>query len=131
MVWGADEAIQRVQDNVRRAKSRAERYPALQSALDGVRGGAVSVRRDLSVEVDASGVLRNLRIGDGALERGGDRLAVEIFELIGKATREARARTLAATTEIMGDDDPIVKTIAAALDARNADDELGHPGSAR
>lgn len=131
MVWGADETIQRVQDDVRRAQSRAERYPALQSALDGVRGGAISVRRDLSVEVDASGVLRDLRIGDGALERGGDRLAGEIFDLIGKATREARARTLAATTEIMGEDDPIVKTIAGELDARNADDDLGRPGGRR
>lgn len=52
MVWGADEAEQRIQDGVRRAQQRAERYPALQSAIDGVRGKAVSVRRDLSVEVE-------------------------------------------------------------------------------
>jgi len=128
MVWGADEAVQRVQDDVRRAQQRAERYPALQSAIDGVRGKAVSIRRDLSVEVDAAGVLRDLRIADSALDRGGDRLAAEIFELMGKATRQARADTLAATTEIMGDDDPIVKTIAADLEARNAGDELGRSG---
>lgn len=128
MVWGADEAVQRVQDDVRRALQRAERYPALQSTIDGVRGKATSIRRDLSVEVDAAGVLRDIRIGDSALDRGGDRLAAEIFELMGKATRQARADTLAATTEIMGEDDPIVKTIAADLEARNAGDELGRSG---
>lgn len=128
MVWGADEAIQRVQDDVRRAQQRAERYPALQSAIDGVRSKAVSIRRDLSVEVDAAGVLRGLQIGDSALERGGDRLASEIFELMGKATKQARADALAATTEIMGEDDPIVRTIAADLEARNAGDDLGRSG---
>lgn len=47
---------------------------------------------------------------------------------MGKATKQARAETLAATTEIMGEDDPIVRTIAANLEARNAGDELGRPG---
>jgi len=129
MVWGADEAIERVAEDVRRAQQRAERYPTLQSAIDGVRGRAMSIRRDVSVEVDAAGVLKDLRIGDTALDRGGDRLAAEIFELISKATKQARAETLSATMEIMGEDDPIVKTIAADLEARNAGDELGRPGS--
>lgn len=131
MVWGADEAIERVQDDVRRAQQRAERYPALQSAIDGVRGRAVSIRRDLSVEVDAAGVLKDLQIGDTALDRGGDRLSAEIFELIGKATKQARAEVMNATTEIMGEDDPIVKTIAADLEARNAGDDLGRSGGPR
>lgn len=129
MVWGADEAIERVTEDVRRAQQRAERYPALQSAIDGVRGRAMSLRRDVSVEVDAAGVLKDLRIGDTALDRGGDRLAAEIFELMSKAVKQARAETLSATMEIMGEDDPIVKTIAADLEARNAGDELGRPGS--
>lgn len=89
----------------------------------------MSIRRDVSVEVDAAGVLKDLRIGDTALDRGGDRLAAEIFELMSKATKQARTETLSATTEIMGEDDPIVKTIAADLEARNAGDELGRPGS--
>ncbi len=129
MVWGADEAIERVAEDVRRAQQRAERYPALQSAIDGVRGRAMSIRRDVSVEVDAAGVLKDLRIGDTALDRGGDRLAAEIFELMSKATKHARADIMNITTEIMGEDDPIVKTIAADLEARNAGDELGRPGS--
>jgi len=131
MAWGADEAIERVQEDVRRAQQRAERYPALQSAIDGVRGKAISIRRDLSVEVDAAGVLKDLRIGDTALDRGGDRLAAEIFELVGKATKQARADVMKVTTEIMGEDDPIVKTIAADLEARNAGDELGSAGDLR
>jgi len=131
MVWGADDAIERIQEDVRRAQQRAERYPALQSAIEGVRGRAVSARRDLSVEVDAAGVLKDLRIGDTALDRGGDRLTTEIFELIGKATKQARTAVMDATTEIMGDDDPIVRTIAADIEARNAGDDLGRTGGGR
>ncbi len=122
-MWGADEAIARVEDDVRRAQQRAERYPALQASIDAVRGSAVSIRRDLSVEVDAGGVLRDLRIADAALDRGGERVASEILDLVAKATRTARAKTLEATTEIMGADDPIVTTIAQQLDARNAADD--------
>lgn len=91
----------------------------------------MSIRRDLSVEVDAAGILKDLKIGDTALDRGGDRLAAEIFELMNKATKLARADVMNATTEIMGEDDPIVKTIAADLEARNAGDELGRPGGPR
>ena len=131
MVWGADEAAQKVRDDVQRAQQRAERYPALQAAIDEVRSRAVSVRRDLSVEVDAAGVLRDLSIGDSALDRGGARLAAEIIDLTRKATRQAHTATLAATTEIMGEDDPIVKTIAADLVARETDEAHGRSGGMR
>ncbi|PTT20562.1 hypothetical protein DBR36_05635 [Microbacterium sp. HMWF026] len=122
-MWGADEAIARVEDDVRRAQQRAERYPALQASIDAVRGSAVSIRRDLSVEVDAGGVLRDLRIADAALYCCKQQAASEILELVAKATRTARAKTLEATTEIMGADDPIVATIAQQLEARNAADD--------
>ncbi len=89
----------------------------------------MSIRRDLSVEVDAGGVLRDLRIADAALDRGGERVASEILELVAKATRVARAKTLEATTEIMGADDPIVTTIAQQLDARNAADDAPAGGA--
>ena len=58
-------------------------------------------------------------------------MSAEIFELIGKATKQARAEVMNATTEIMGEDDPIVKTIAADLEARNAGDDLGRSGDPR
>jgi hypothetical protein len=120
MFGSADEAIARVEDDVRRAQERAARYPLLQSAIDDVRVRSSSPRRELSVEVDAAGVLRSLDITDDALDLGGRRLGEEVLALIEAARRDARARTLALTTEIMGDDDPIVKTIAADLEAQES-----------
>lgn len=62
MFEDADEAIARVEEDVRRARERAARYPPLQAAIDGVRARAVSPHRDLAVEVDAAGILRDLTI---------------------------------------------------------------------
>lgn len=118
MVFGdADAAIARVEEDVRRAQQRAERYPALQAAIDDVRARAVSSRRDVAVEVDAGGILRSLEISDAALTRSGRQVSEEVMALIAAASRDARAETLALTTEIMGEDDPIVKAVAADLEA--------------
>ncbi|MBZ4488095.1 YbaB/EbfC family nucleoid-associated protein [Microbacterium sp. cx-55] len=114
----ADAAILRVEEDVRRAQQRAERYPALQAGIDEVRARAVSLRRDIAVEVDASGVLRNLEISDAALDRGGRQVSREVMALLSAAHRDARAKTLALTAEIMGEDDPIVKAVAADLEAQ-------------
>lgn len=128
---GADAAIARVEEDVRRAQQRAQRYPALQAALDGVRARATSPRRDLAVEVDAAGVLRDLTIHDDAFERGGANVAQEILGLIERARTDARSQTLAHTTELMGADDPIVKAIAADLEAQESGDHGWRAGGVR
>ena len=51
MYENPDEAIARVEEDVRRAQQRAARYPKLQKSIDGVRVRVVSSRRDLAVEV--------------------------------------------------------------------------------
>jgi DNA-binding protein YbaB len=127
----ADEAIARVEEDVRRAQQRAARYPQLQAAIDAVRARATSPRRDLSVEVDAAGVLRDLTIDDDAFERGGAKVAQEILELIERARSDARRQTLAHTTELMGADDPIVKAVAADLEAQETGDHRWRAGGAR
>lgn len=130
MFDSSDEAIARVEEDVRRAQQRAARYPALQSAIDGVRARAVSPRRDLAVEVDAGGVVRALDVSDAALDRSGRQVGDELLELIGRASRDARAQTLALTTEIMGADDPIVKTVAADLKSQETGSHAWRTGGA-
>ncbi|QCQ17195.1 YbaB/EbfC family nucleoid-associated protein [Microbacterium sp. RG1] len=106
---------------MRRAEERGALLPQLQAAIDEVRGRAVSLRRDVSVEVDSSGALRSVNISDAALERGGRRVSEEVMELVRKATQDARAQTLARTVEILGEDDPLVRVVAADFEA----DETG------
>ncbi|MDQ1131035.1 hypothetical protein [Microbacterium sp. SORGH_AS_0888] len=118
MFGDADAAIARIEEDVRRAQRRAERYPAFQAAVDGVRARAVSRRRDVAVEVDAGGIVRVLEVTDAAAERGGRYVTQEVMALIGAASRDARAKTLAITAEILGEDDPIVKVVAADLEAQ-------------
>lgn len=124
MFESPEESLAKIQDDVRRAEQRGALLPQLQSAIDGVRGQARSRQRDIAVEVDASGVLRSLDITDLAFDRGGRRLSQEVLELVAKATQEARAQTLALSTEILGEDDPLVKVVAADLQA----DETGNHG---
>jgi DNA-binding protein YbaB len=121
MFENADEAIAKIEDDIRRAEKRAERLPELQTAIDAVRARAISRQRDVAVEVDAGGVVRELEISDAALERGGRRLSQDVLALIRSATQDARARTLGLTTEILGEEDPLVKVVAADLES----DETG------
>ncbi|MDR6690788.1 DNA-binding protein YbaB [Microbacterium sp. 1154] len=87
--------------------------------------------RDISVEVDAAGVIRDLEIADSALDRGGRRVSAEVMELVAKATKNARVRTLEVTTEIMGKSDPIVGVVAAELIPDQDDDGVTHRGGLR
>lgn len=124
MFESPEESLAKIDDDVRRAEQRGALLPQLQSAIDGVRGRAKSRQRDIAVEVDASGALRSLDITDLAFDRGGRRLSQDVLELVAKATQEARAQTLALSTEILGEDDPLVKVVAADLQA----DETGNHG---
>lgn len=119
-----EDALARIRDDVRRAEERGALLPQLQTAIDEVRGRAVSLRHDITVEVDSSGALRAVNISDSALERGGRGVSEEVMELVGKATQDARAQTLARTVEILGEDDPLVRVVAADLEA----DETGDHG---
>lgn len=117
-----EDSLARIREDVRRAEERGALLPQLQAAVDGVRGRAISPRRDISVEVDSSGALRALNISDAALERGGRRLSQEVMDLVSKATQDVRAQTLALSVEILGEEDPLVKVFAADFEA----DEIGN-----
>lgn len=110
-----DEVLARVQDDVRRAQKRAEALPRLQAAVDEIRATARSQRRDISVEVDSSGRVTRFEILDGAFDRGGRRVSSDVMALIASAQKGARAKTLAATAELLGDDDPIASMMRAEV----------------
>lgn len=120
-----EDALARIEDDVRRAEERAARLPELQAAMESVRGRAISIRRDIAVEVDSGGQLHALDISDAALELGGRRVSQEVLMLVRKATQDVRAQTLALSVEILGEDDPIVKLAAADLETDTAE----HPPS--
>lgn len=122
MFEDADAAIARVEEDVRRAQERAERLPSLVAAAAAVRGTATSRRRDLTVEVDQSGGVVDLRITDAALDLGSSRLSSELLALIGQAKADAQRQLLAAATELLGEDDPAVATLRATTAAAESAD---------
>jgi len=131
-VYGSpEETLARIEEDTRRAQERGEKLPVLQAAIADVRAKAEARTRDISVEVDAAGVVRDLEIADSALDRGGRRVSAEVMELIAKATKNARVRTLDVTTEIMGESDPIVGVVAAELIPDQEDDGVTRRGGLR
>lgn len=111
-----EESLASIREDVERAGARAAALPLLQESIGRVRARAVSRGRDIAVEVDAGGVLTVLDITDAALSRGGRAVSREVMQLIAQATRDGRRQSLAVTTELLGDDDPIVQVAAAQLE---------------
>jgi hypothetical protein len=126
----ADEAIARVQDDVRRAEARAVRFGELREAVAAVRGRAVSRARDVAVEVDSTGAVTDLQISDQALHRGGIGLSAEIVALIAAAGRDARRSTADVAGGILGDDDPTVASLRAQLQEDDPETATGRPEGA-
>jgi|GEM_PF-5401972 len=71
----------------RQMKHQAEQASVLQCRLEAVRSVATSPAGDVTVEVDASGVLKALRISPDAMRAGAESLA----ESIRQASRSAHA----------------------------------------
>ena len=117
MFENADEALARVQDDIRRAQWRAERMPDLHAATARARGFAASDTEDLRVEIDHTGAVTSLHIDDAALSRGGSALAAELVQLMGQARTDLQRTLLDSAIELLGDDDPIVITYRDTLQA--------------
>lgn len=94
-----------------------------------MRAQVLSRQKHIAVEVDSNGILTLLDITDAALARGGRSLSRELMDLTAKATIQVRGRTLAITTELLGEDDPIVLLTAAQLDTDR--DETPEQGGVR
>lgn len=115
-----DESLAQIEADVRRSEQRAAQMPAFEAAVAAVRGVGRSRGRDIRVEVDASGHVVDLRLGESALNRGAERLSRDIVATIRDAESDARAQTVHAVTALLGADDPIVAQLTAPAEAGRA-----------
>lgn len=119
MYLDPDEALAQVEADVSRSDARAAQMPAFEAAVAEARGKAYSKERDIIVHVDSTGRIVELRITDHALARGAQRLTHELLATIRDAEADAQRKTLAAVSDLLGDDDPIVAQLRdAASDPR-------------
>jgi DNA-binding protein YbaB len=109
-----DEALAQVEADVRRSDARAAQMPAFEAAIAQVRGKASSKNRDIIVQVDSAGRVVELRLTDHALSRGAQRLSYELMATIRDAEADVQQKTLAAVSDLLGADDPIVAQLGTA-----------------
>jgi hypothetical protein len=109
----ADDAIAKVEEDVRRAQERLERLPLLRAAVEAVRGSAVNQQRDMAVTVDNTGEAVSIRIEDKALDRGATRLSTDLIRLLKQARQDVQERMTIAAAEVLGEDDPVVSSYRA------------------
>jgi YbaB/EbfC DNA-binding family len=113
----AEETIAQVEADARLTQERADKMPAFQAAMAEVRGSAYSAAKDVFVEVDATGRVTGLRLGDQAVARGARRLTQEILAVIAVAQDDVQEKALRRVSRLLGDDDPIVSELRAAASA--------------
>jgi hypothetical protein len=99
----AEETIAQVEADARLTQERADKMPAFQAAMAEVRGSAYSAAKDVFVEVDATGRVTGLRLGDQAV--------------IAVAQDDVQEKALRRVSRLLGDDDPIVSELRAAASA--------------
>jgi YD repeat-containing protein len=112
----ADAAIARVEDQIAAAQARAAQARQLREDIDAVRGSATSPRREVTVTVDASGRLADVRLTEGAYELQADALGRLLVETANRAQRVAGEKALDLTAEVFGKDSPVVDHLRAELD---------------
>jgi len=87
--------------------------PTFEATVSAIRGSAWSTARDVYVQVDSTGRVQTLRLGETALARGAQRLASDILATIVSAEKNAHAATIDAVAELLGDDDPVTEQLRA------------------
>lgn len=118
--YDPDAALARVQADVAAAQERAARAVEVQAQIAAVRGTGRSPRGEVTVDVDASGMLRDLRLTDDALRRRPDELATLILDAARTAQRDAGARAVAVASDAWGEADPAVEHLRAEVQQRYA-----------
>lgn len=118
--YDPDAALARVQRDIVVAQERAAKAVEAQAAIAAVRGTGRSPRGEVSVDVDASGMLRDLHLTEDALRRRPDDLADLILDAARAAQREAGARAVAVAENAWGGDDPAVEHLRAEVEQRYA-----------
>ena len=113
-----DAAIARIQRDIELAAERAERAQQVKAEIDAVRGRGRSPRGEVVVEVDASGMLRDVVLADGAMALRADELAGFIVDTARAAQRDAGAKAVAIAADSFGEDSPMTAHLRDEVEQR-------------
>ncbi|MFE3176958.1 YbaB/EbfC family nucleoid-associated protein [Amycolatopsis sp. NPDC059090] len=119
----------RIDQMVAQAKAKAERYQAMQAAA-----GQVSVTESgkdglVTVTVDSSGNVTDLRVSDRIRELSGDRIAAAVLGVLRRAQSRLPERLGEVMAATIGDDQATVDTIVGNYRARFPEPEPDEPES--
>ncbi|MGN8026732.1 YbaB/EbfC family nucleoid-associated protein [Microbacterium sp. 22242] len=114
----AEEVQERLAVQVEQAQQRAEAASAVRSEIEAVREQATSLRREVTVAVDASGRLLDVTLSEAALQLGARALGRMIVDTSVKAQQAAGARAARIAAEAFGEDDPAVAHLRSEIEAR-------------
>ncbi len=113
-----DEALARIQRDISAAQDRAARAQEVRVQIDAVRGVGRSPRGEVRVEVDASGMLRDLVLADAAMDLRATDLARLITDAARAAQRDAGTRSVALAQDAFGEDSPLVNHLRTEVEQR-------------
>lgn len=115
-----DAALAKVQRDIRLAAERAELAQQVKVEIDAVRGRGRSPRGEVVVEVDASGMLRDVVLADGAMALRAEELARFIVDASRAAQRDAGAKAVAIAEESFGQDSSMAAHLRDEVEQRYA-----------
>jgi DNA-binding protein YbaB len=115
-----DEALARIQRDIAAAQERAARAQEVKTRIDAVRGVGHSPDRDVEVEVDASGMLRDVTLTSAAMDLHPDDLSRLIVDAAREAQRDAGNRTVALAQDAFGESSPMVAHLRTEVEQRYA-----------
>lgn len=95
-------ALARVDGDIAAARERAARASEVRASIDRVRGRARSAHDELSVEVDVTGRLRDLRLEEAAMRLSAADLAALVLRTVADAGADAGRRAVAIADDAYG-----------------------------
>lgn len=114
----AEKAEARVDQLVAQAKLKAQRYRAMQQAVEQVSVSAASKDGTATVTVDSAGNVTDLRITDRVREMSGDQVAKAVLSALRTAQAKLPDRLGEVMAETIGDDPQTRDTIVGSYRAK-------------
>lgn len=111
--------LARVEGDVAAAHERMRTAQDAQTAIAAVRGVGRSRRGDVTVEVDAAGVLTDLRLGDTAVQQSAASLTAAILVAVRDAQVQAGERAVVVAAEAWGEGSAIVEHLREEIAGRH------------
>lgn len=112
-------ALARIEGDVAAAQERMRRAEAAQIAIAEVRGTGRSRRGDVTVEVDAAGVLTDLHLTEPAVQQSAASLTAAVLLAVRDAQVQAGSRAVAIAEEAWGTDHPVVDRLREEIASRH------------